>query len=62
MSAPNLTLDQLEAKRLEEVWNHARQVAWVREHLTQPEIDRLAIAAVECFVERCGAAAKSEAA
>ncbi len=62
--APNLTPDQIETLSLQDAWaiGHAAQVQWVKENLTQDEIDRLAVAGVDCFVERCEAAAKATAA
>ena len=53
MTGPTLTPDEIESLTLQESWSHAEQVAWVREHLTQPEIDRLVVAGVDGFVERC---------
>lgn len=32
---------------------HETEVQWCRDNLTQQEIDRLAIAAVDVFTERC---------
>ena len=62
--APNLTPDEIDALTLEEAWavGHTRQVEWARANLTQAEIDRVAIAAVDLFVESCESAAKAAAA
>ena len=53
MRGPNLTPDEIESMTLQEAWSHADQVAWVRENLTQQEIDRALVAGIDAFVERC---------
>jgi diacylglycerol kinase family enzyme len=57
---PALTPDEIQSMTLQEAWSHAEQVAWVRENLTQQEIDRLVVAGVDGFVERCRVANQGE--
>jgi len=57
---PTLKPDEIESMSLQEAWSHADQVAWVRENLTQQEIDRLVVAGVDGFVERCRTAHHGE--